>query len=167
MKIYIDKFNEKALSTYMNSFNSPHINLFTKYFIKTEKLVEIYSDEGIFVVDNNNIHKIIYNDKPIIHVDNYYQSIKLLIDQTTQIKESVSQLPFNHIILNTTKYIFSSNHKTKIFLIIETNSDNINEKNIIDNDNSVYNVYFNVPNDADINNPFIKEELNVFLSLLN
>ena len=57
MKIYIDNYNIKNLSKKMKGLN--------KYLTNKTNSIDVYSDDGVFSVDQQNIHNITYLDKPV------------------------------------------------------------------------------------------------------
>ena len=84
----------------------------------------IYSTEGIFSVELNNIFKMIPVDKPIKKITNYKKGVTILIDESYFEKQLVySQIPFDHIFLEQSfKYYCLGNIDGVIFdiyLVIE------------------------------------------------
>ena len=57
MKIYIDNYNITNLSKKMKGLN--------KYLTNKTNEIDVYSDEGIFLIDQQNIQKVTYLDKPV------------------------------------------------------------------------------------------------------
>ena len=57
MKIYIDNYNISNLSKKMKGLN--------KYLTNKTNAIDVYSDEGIFLIDQQNINKVTYLDKPV------------------------------------------------------------------------------------------------------
>ena len=57
MKIYIDNYNIKNLSKKMKGLN--------KYLTNKTNSIDVYSDDGVFSVDQQNIHNVTYLDKPV------------------------------------------------------------------------------------------------------
>ena len=52
MKIYINNYNIDNLSKKLKGLN--------KYLISKTNSIEIYSDEGIYLVDENNMYNILF-----------------------------------------------------------------------------------------------------------
>lgn len=151
MKIYIDNYNIENLHKKLKSLDTYLINKINK--------IEAYSDEGIYSVDQNNVYKITYLDKPIQRVK-YTDDIEMIIDSSETKITIVNQMPSDILILKLATYTYQICSKSKIKFVI----------NLILNNNldyKPYNFYFDVDDDIDINNPIFKEDINVFLFHLN
>jgi hypothetical protein len=151
MKIYINNYNIDNLSKKLKGLNG--------YLINKTNSIEIYSDEGIYLVDENNIYNITYLDRPIQKI-NYTDSIEMSIDLSTTNSIIVNQLPSDNIILKLSTYTYKTCPRSKVKLIVNfTLNKNMEYK--------PYNFYFDVSDDIDINGPIFKEDINVFLFHLN
>ena len=151
MKIYINNYNIDNLSKKLKGLN--------KYLISKTNSIEIYSDEGIYLVDENNMYNITYLDRPIQKI-NYTDDIEMSIDLSTTNSIIVNQLPSDNIILKLATYIYKICPRSKVKLIVNfTLTKNMEYK--------PYNFYFDVSDDIDINGPIFKEDINVFLFHLN
>ena len=151
MKIYINNYNIDNLSKKLKGLNG--------YLINKTNSIEIYSDEGIYLVDENNIYNITYLDRPIQKI-NYTDSIEMSIDLSTTNSIIVNQLPSDNIILKLATYTYKICPRSKVKLVINfTLNKNMEYK--------PYNFYFDVSDDIDINGPIFKEDINVFLFHLN
>jgi len=151
MKIYINNYNIDNLSKKLKGLNG--------YLINKTNSIEIYSDEGIYLVDENNIYNITYLDRPIQKI-NYTDEIEMSIDLSTTNSIIVNQLPSDNIILKLATYTYKICPRSKIKLIVNfTLSKTMEYK--------PYNFYFDVSDDIDINGPIFKEDINVFLFHLN
>ena len=151
MKIYINNYNIDNLSKKLKGLN--------EYLINKTNSIEIYSDEGIYLVDENNMYNITYLDRSIQKI-NYTDDIEMSIDLSTTNSIIVNQLPSDNIILKLATYIYKIDAKSKIKFVINF----VLIKNINYN---LHDFYFDVSDDIDINSPLFKEDINVFLSLLN
>ena len=142
--------------------------------------IEIYSTEGIFYIDNNATYKLLYHDKSIIKLQNYYKHLELAIDKSTITRELTYQLPPKHLANPIKTFIFKKDTQSKIKLIVIGNNCNINSTNnnnintpFIDKKLNkdlqviISDFYMDVPDDIDLNNIFIKEEISEFLLMLN
>ena len=134
----------------------PRFDKIQQFYKKTETTKMIYSNEGIFSVELNNIFKMIPVDKPIKKITNYKKGVTILIDESYFEKQLLySQIPFDHTYLEQSfKYYCLGNEERKdsnLFLVIE--------------DNNPTNYYFLAKETLD--NQLIEEELTVFFSLLN
>ena len=151
MKIYINNYNIDNLSKKLKGLN--------KYLISKTNSIEIYSDEGIYLVDENSMYNITYLDRPIQKI-NYTDDIEMSIDLSTTNSIIVNQLPSDNIILKLATYIYKICPRSKVKLIVNfTLTKNMEYK--------PYNFYFDVSDDIDINGPIFKEDINVFLFHLN
>ena len=151
MKIYIDNYNNEKMFKKLGSFN--------KYLLNKTNVIEVYSDEGIYLVDPNNIHKITYLDKPIKKIK-YSDKNDFIIDSSETKLTIVNQIPSDCIILKMETHNYQLNAKSKIKFVV-------NFALIKNEDYNLHNFYFDVSDDIDINSPLFKEDINVFLSLLN
>ena len=160
MKIYI-KVN--SLSKLSNK-----IHLLKSYYINSQVCYEAFSQEGVFIIDKNSILKLNHTDRSIIHFDNYYNNISLAVDYSYTSILVTYQLPIEHVLIPYIYLFFKLTNNSNIQLVIQTIDLSINE-----NDNNFLinllptDIYFESKEDIDLNNPFIKEEINVFLSHLN
>ena len=102
----------------------PKFDKIQQFYKKTETTKMIYSTEGIFSVETNNIFKMIPVDKPIKKITNYKKGVNILIDESYFEKQLVySQIPFDHTYLEQSfKYYCLENIDGVIFdiyLVIE------------------------------------------------
>ena len=157
MKIYIDNYNIAKLSKKMKDLN--------KYLTNTSSAINVYSDEGIFSIDQQNIYKITYLDKPIKKVKYVSENntiFDMIIDTTETTTIIVNQLPTDNVIIKTDTQVYqiSPNSKTKLIV-------NLTPLNKITNEYIPHDFYFDVSDDIDIKSPVFKEDINVFLFHLN
>ena len=156
MKIYIENYNIENLSKKMKGLN--------KYLTNKTNVVEVYSDEGIFVIDQQNIYKVDYLDKPIKkgkYISETSVAINMMIDTSETSRTIVNQLPPDNVILKTETQVYQINATSKTKLIV------ISTLNKAVNEYKPHDFYFDVSNDIDINSPICKEDINVFLFHLN
>ena len=152
MKLYIEKYDILKLSKKLKQLSG--------LFINNSYKKEIYSNEGIFTTDKNNLYKITYLDGEISKIPKYIDNINIVIDKSEETREIVNQLPFDNFILNLETRNYVLNPQSKIKLVIDfLITDNM--------DPEPYNFYIDIPNIVDINSPLFKEDLNVFLFHLN
>lgn len=150
MKIYIENYNIEKLYKKIKFLN--------EYLTNKTNIIEIYSDEGVYSVDQNNIYKLSYLDKLSKKVK-YTDNTIMVVDPSETIRTIVNQLPSDNVIFKFTRYTYQIESNTKIKLIIDLMLNNM--------EYTPYNFYFDVSNDIDINNPIFKEDINVFLFHLN
>ena len=122
------------------------------YFIY--KNINFYSNEGIFLINNKKIFKLNILDKKIKKIK--FNNYNLLIDESEIINEISYQLPVTYI--STVSFYYKLYKTSNIKFVIEYS--------LVENDeNKPINFYFEV-SDFEIDNLFIKEEINEFLSVL-
>ena len=156
MKIYIDNYNITNLSKKMKGLN--------KYLTNKTNTIDVYSDEGVFSVDQQNIHKVTYLDKPIKKVKYINETntiFELMIDSGEITSCIVNQLPPDNVIMKTETQVYQTSPTSKVILVI------ISLLNRQLNEYKPHDFYFDVSNDIDINSPIFKEDINVFLFHLN
>ena len=156
MKIYIDNYNITNLSKKMKGLN--------KYLTNKTNTIDVYSDEGVFSVDQQNIHKVTYLDKPIKKVKYINETntiFELMIDSGEITSCIVNQLPPDNLIMKTETQVYQTSPTSKVKLVI------ISLLNRQLNEYKPHDFYFDVSNDIDINSPIFKEDINVFLFHLN
>lgn len=163
MKLYINYFNIEILPNIMKLFN--------EYYVNCKTYINIYSVEGIYEIDNLKTNKLISIDNDITFINNFYKDFELIVDTSYFNIEPVNQVNPNNISTKMKKCFFKINKKSNIKLIIEgeiiDDKKELNPLNDIDYNIIPYDIYFELPNDININDPLVKEELIVFLSLLN
>ena len=156
MKIYIENYNIENLSKKMKGLN--------KYLTNKTNVIEVYSDEGIFIIDQQNIYKVDYLDKPIKNVKYINETntiFDMMIDSSETTSTIVNQLPPDNVIMKTETQVYQTNATSKVKLVI------ISQLNKPVNEYKPHDFYFDVSNDIDINSPIFKEDINVFLFHLN
>ena len=156
MKIYIDNYSIKNLSKKMKGLN--------KYLTNKTNIIEVYSDEGIFIIDQQNIYKVAHLDKPIKNVKYINEAntiFDMMIDSSETTSTIVNQLPPDNVIMKTETQVYQTNATSKVKLVI------ISQLNKPVNEYKPHDFYFDVSNDIDINSPIFKEDINVFLFHLN
>jgi hypothetical protein len=94
MKIYLENYSIDLLRSKLCKFNV------TKTFTKRQ----FYSEEGIFVVDANNIYQLVITDKAIVKEE--VDGFTLLKDISSINKVIVHQLPIDatEVVFNYTQY---------------------------------------------------------------
>ena len=136
------------------------MKILEKYLCDTKNKLTIYSIDGIFQIDENNIRKM------IILSDNSQKTIffgnDLLIEQTKIKYEKTNFIPSEHEACKFIELTYILDTKSKIKLVIEGNYHETNTNNFIPND-----FYFETQIEEELKNSVIREDLNVFLSLLN
>ena len=153
MRIYIDNLRIPNMETNFLKFVQTNIKN-----IKNIEYQDIYSLEGIFRIQNNNIIKLIPKDSPIEKIN--YNNITFLIDKSEyEVLKNIYNIPFNHILYNIKQIEYKLNNKSKISLIVEYTRtlQKIDQKNI--------NIYFST-NEENLDT-ILKDDILEYLSLIN
>ena len=112
MKIYIDILNESHIK---NLFLNSDLNY------KTEPIIQIYSNEGIFQIKNNKIFKAKIIDCPSEKIKQ--KSYFIYFDNSSLIfNELYHYIPYNHVKLDIIKKIY--NISSSLQFVCEENKDN-------------------------------------------
>ena len=137
MKIFVKNYN---------LFNIKKIiHLLDKYLVNKTNYYDVFSTEGHFTIDNNNIYKINHIDACSKIYTNYAYDFSIIVDNSISNKIETSQLPVDSIILPITILQYSL-EKSKLKLLIQMSNDS--EESILD-------FYFEINEEIDVNNIFI------------
>lgn len=153
MKIYIENYDiinlESKIDILNKMCNDP---------IRSDFII-IYSEDGIFKIDENKMQKVnIITDKVYKH-----NTSSLIVDESKISYENCNYLPYEHLFCKITQFIYKINPTSKLTLVIQgTYLENNSRIKFVPND-----FYFETNIEEQIYNPIIKDDLNVFLSLLN
>lgn len=148
MKIYINNFRITDLKSTQKHLSDLLIN--------TQNYIELYTNSGIYNIDNKNIFFLEPKDGDINVYKNYVNNTTLIVDHSYfEKKIDIGVIGSDHIHNKITKQIYRLNKKSKIHFIIE----------IVDN--AKHNIYFESEDKIDIKELFVKQEIIEFLSLLN
>ena len=160
MKLYFLDFNMNRLYNKLHTLD--------KYYTDTKIIHEIYTDEGIYCVNDKNICKLYITDNNTTEINNYIDDYNIIIDYSTINYKEQKQLPYEHLFLSTIEFHYHASHRSPIQLIIKGNYDvSIDEppqdryKHFIPTD-----FYFEILDRIDVNGQMCKEEINELLSLL-
>jgi hypothetical protein len=166
MKIYVDKYSPSKLTS--------KFHLLEDYYKYSKSTTEIMSPEGLYEVNSKTFLKTDTQDGAIKHIPNFYNGSNLILDYSQVKKTSqLSQIPYDHISKNVTSFYYCNGPDSKLYLVIngEYKKSGITMETKYNNLKDRY--YQFTPTDfyflaeEDFDNFFIKQELNVFLSLLN
>ena len=128
-----------------------NVDALEKYRLKQSSETIIYSEEGIFSIQNNSLYKKIIDDETSSHFT--IDGIDFILDKSNITKKKYSyKLPFNFVSKKFEKITYALNPKSKIKLVLEQSS------------SKIYNIYFIT--DEDIKNFSISEDIVTLLSLL-
>lgn len=152
MKIYINNLNLELTCDLLE--------LFKDKLKKTHQYIELYTNEGLYYIDDRLIYFLDITDKDIQIFENYYNKFTLITDYSFYEKNTISSIHGEtHILFKIMENHYKLDNYSTIYLVIKYNLDN---QKIILND-----IYFESQKDIDINDVFIKNEIIEFLSLLN
>ena len=145
MKIYTQNIKINPENIFSNIIN-------TKNLYKTTNIYNyIYSNNGIFILQNNQVNKLIPNDIPIeIYT---FNNIEFIIDYSSYIFRKDYNIPFEHIVYTIEKNQYKHNINSLISLIVEKNN------------NKITNIYFET-SEKNLNQQ-LKEDIIKYLSLFN
>ena len=117
MKIYIANFTPKI--------NENTLLKLEKLYNKVKNYKDIYSQDGIFRIENNIIYKLIPEDYPIENFE--YNNINFLLDKSKHIfRKDIYCIPYNHIVYNIQQIEYKFDSKSKISLILEYSGECLN-----------------------------------------
>jgi len=160
MRLYFVDINMNRLYNKLHALD--------KYYADKKIVHEIYSDEGIYCVNDKNICKLYITDNNTTEISNYIDDYNIIIDYSTINYKEQKQLPYEHLFLSTIEFHYQASHRSPIQLIIRGNYDvSMDEtpqdryKHFIPND-----FYFEILDRIDVNGQMCKEEINELLSLL-
>ena len=158
------------MKIYINSFKYNHNNFKKKLeemcILELQKInVEIYSENGVFIVENERIYKINYIDGDIETINNYCEDCSITIDRTIVKKEMKNVYCISNKYTKINKLIqrFKLRDKSPLICIVEYNLDI----------KKIHDVYFQLHNkhaaysSADLDNLFLKEDILSFIRLSN
>jgi hypothetical protein len=153
MKLYIHNT--------LNNINLNNLKNLEKYISKMVEVKDIYSDSGIFRIENkNNLNQIMIHDGDIYKFENYINNLSIILDKSIvkKIDKDPSHISNNHDTIDYFQYYYSFQQKSPLYLVIEMYKDK-QLKDLYFRFEDTYAAY----SDADINNPFIKEDIERFL----
>jgi len=149
MKLYIDSYHYNP--------NKLKIHLLKNKF-KHDKCtcVEFYTNNGIYIIENNEMYKLVPMDNPVELVT--IHGLDFIIDKSYYTKKPHYQLSPEHIIIKKNHYVFSN---SKLTLVVE------GDVTTDDDDFVPTNFYFDTHSNNSIDDPMILNEFNEFLSTFN
>lgn len=156
MKIYIHNT--------LNNINLNNLKNLEKYISKTVNIKDIYSESGIFRIENNNnLNQIMIYDGDVYKFENYINNMPIILDKSIvkKIDKNPQHISNNHDTIDYVQQYYSFEKKSPLYLVIELFQDK-KLKDLYFRFEDTYAAY----SDADINNPFIKEDMQRFLEYL-
>ena len=82
-----------------------------KYLTNKTNSIDVYSDDGVFSVDQQNIHNITYLDKPVKKVKYISENntvFDMMIDSSETIITIVNQLPPDNLIMKMENQVYQT-----------------------------------------------------------
>ncbi len=156
MRIYINNN--------FNNINIKNLKNLDKFLSRKIEVKDIFSNSGIYKIENNNnLSQIIINDGDIIEYENYINHLSILVDKSIVKKIDLhpTHISNNHIAIDYLQYYYKFQEKSPLYLIVEYFKNN-ELKDVYFRFEDSYAAY----SDADINNHFIKEDINKFFQYL-
>lgn len=154
MRLYIDNFNIEILDEYSELLKKYDLNK------SIENYIELFTDSGIYKINNNCIYLLESIDKEIIKYNNYFKNLTLISDSSEFTNNPTTYINGeNHISTQIKREIYKHKLDSKMKLVIESY---LNENEYKSN-----NIYFECKNEINIKDLFIKQEIIEFLSILN
>lgn len=153
MKLYIDNMNMKMID----------ICELTKYIIQKIHMVELYSEDGIYIIENGtHMRKLNIHDGKVHKKKNYISSINIVIDESIIKKDKVvvSHIPNKYTERQYERILYRLRERSPLRLVIEHVQ------------NVVCNCYFQLVekhaaySEADIESILIKEDIEEFNDLM-
>jgi hypothetical protein len=146
MKLYIDTHH----------YNTNKINvsvLKNKFKYDENTLLEFYTENGIYTINNNEIYKLTPVDEPLEKIQ--LGGLGFIVDKSYYTKRPHYQLSPDHVIIQKNLYVF---HNSKVKLLVEGDV-TINDAEIV-----VSNFFFETHSSNELKDAMILNELNEFLS---
>ena len=112
MKVYIYDFLH----------NDIFLKKFKKNKISSSSYVEIYSSDGLFIINNNSLNKLILHDKKSINKKT--ANVDVYIDCSETEYFQVHNVPINHISIKIDEDVYSTS-VDGITLIVKTSDDKL------------------------------------------
>ena len=163
MKIYVCDYQPSKLSDILPKLE--------KYFLRTELKYEMFSEEGIFIVNENKTLKMKMVKDKTENLKKYIGDWNVWVDYSEMKYELVSQIPVDVIVQPVVSFNYEIDKGSKTKLVIEGLYDASTINQITKTNKykgfSPKDFYFLTEAKGNINDLNIKEEINEFLLLLN
>ena len=140
---------------YVRQLNTHHniLEKINNYYYKNKQYTLLFSDKGMFHLENKEIYKLNITDGEISKKHKFYKDIDLWIDSTKFTKNSnIQQLPYDYYSKKIKELHFRLHENATITFCVELS------------DNKISNYYF-ITNE-NIENYSMKKDIVTFLSLL-
>ena len=130
--------------------------------IEKRKIIEIYSKEGIYHIDENKTYKLMIKNEQSEKIT-MLNGNTLVIDKSNVEKKETHQIPSNHISIPITRCIYKLNDTKSCTKLLIDYVDSIELCGSLDRPMNMY--FYN--NDTDSINQYDVETISEFLSKLN
>jgi|UniRef100_A0A6C0JD75 hypothetical protein len=160
MKLYIDD-NTIILS---KPKGEKIVRILKDYIVDITTIYELVCDQGVYRIENGvKMNRLIYEDGDIEYLENYIDDMTFILDKTIIKKDQtqVSHIPHKHIQETKIATRYKLRNKSPLVLVIEEDMNGI-VKDFYFQLNDNYAAY----SSADLDNIFIKEDINKFISFL-
>lgn len=157
MKLYIDQLNINALKDIKKEFK--------ELYVHSESYILMFSTQGIYKLTNKDSKRLTIVDKDVEVHKNYYDIFTLIKDPSIITLEDWHQIQPAEVTQYVHRAIYkvskqsSENKQSSISFVIE--------EHLVNGQNILYDIYFEVPDNINISQESVKEEISVFLSRLN
>jgi len=162
MRIYVEEIQPKKITR-------DKLSKLEEYFSIKKDILEIFSEQGMYLVENEKVWKLFPKSDKMTKV--VEDGVTFFLDESIIEKKICSQIPMEHACIETTIFIY---HMKNVKLVIEGYyEESVSSKMNVDKSDKysnfiTTNFYFEPKNaNLDISNPFMKNEINVFLLMLN
>ena len=154
MKIYINNLNLNFLKDIQG--------ILEKHYINCENYIQLYTNEGFFRIEKNNIYSLEPVDIDVKIYEKYFNDFTLIVDLSYFKKTSITCIyGNNHLSTSIKRDIYKINKQSKLQLVIE------NHESDLSGHYNPSDIYFELDGNNNINELFIKQDIIEFLSLLN
>ena len=152
MKIYINNLNLDILN-YISDLFHDKLNY-------SENYINVFTDEGIYLINDKDVFLLNSMDKDIITYEKFYKGFTLIVDPSFFKRDKVTSINGEtHLSFQIKKDHYKMNKNSDIEMVIEHYFQN--------NKFSPNDIYFEFKKDIPIDEILVKQEIIEFLSVLN
>jgi hypothetical protein len=152
MKIYIQNYSIQNSNIKNYSIQNINLSKLESYFLKKKHETQVYSEHGIYVIEENKIYKLIPIDVQVKEI--IYQDMKVFIDTSFFKKEQVHNIPVD---IFEKKNIFKTYKVSKLKFVVELDESDEKEK--------ITDFYIETENE-NINQDFLYSEIHLFFAAM-
>jgi len=152
MRIYINNLNLEITNDLSDILKD---NL-----IKTDNYIELYTNEGIYRIEDKTTYYLDVNDKEIQILEKYYDNFTIIVDPSFYHKRNTTSIHGEkHQSFQIMENQYKFNKSSSISLVVKYHLD---KAKYVAND-----IFIESDKDININDLFVKKEIIEFLSVLN